>query len=72
MAKKDKDMMDSSPKVKISRGERIFGVFNVIILGVAARSMDFSKEQWLKVIADTVPQKTIEINQKAFIAGFEG
>ena len=32
MAKKDKDMMDSSPKVKISRGERIFGVFNVIIL----------------------------------------
>ena len=32
MAKKDKDMMDSSPRVKISRGERIFGVFNVIIL----------------------------------------
>lgn len=25
-------MMDSSPRVKISRGERIFGVFNVIIL----------------------------------------
>lgn len=46
--------------------------FNVIILGVAARSMDFTKEQWLDVIADTVPQKTIEINQKAFIAGFEG
>ena len=32
MAKKDKDMMDSSPKVKLSRGERIFGVCNVIIL----------------------------------------
>ena len=46
--------------------------FNVIILGVAARSMDFTKEQWLDVIANTVPQKTIEINQKAFIAGFEG
>ncbi len=34
MAKKDKDMMDSSPKVKLSRGERIFGVFNVIILSL--------------------------------------
>lgn len=34
MAKKDKDMMDSSPRVKISRGERIFGVFNVIILSL--------------------------------------
>ncbi len=32
MAKKDKDMLDSSPKVKLSRGERIFGVCNVIIL----------------------------------------
>lgn len=46
--------------------------FNVIILGVAARSMDFSKEQWLEVIAETVPPKTIEINQKAFVAGYEG
>lgn len=32
MAKKDKDMMDSSPKVKISRGERIFGICNIILL----------------------------------------
>lgn len=45
--------------------------FNVVILGVAAKSMDFSKEQWLEVIEETVPEKTIEINQKAFIAGFE-
>lgn len=45
--------------------------FNVIILGLAAKSMDFTKEQWLNVIAATVPPKTIEINQKAFICGFE-
>ena len=34
MAKKDLDMMDSGAKVKISRGERIFGVFNIIILSL--------------------------------------
>lgn len=34
MAKVDKDMLDSSAKVKISRGERIFGVFNIIILSL--------------------------------------
>ena len=45
--------------------------FNVIILGVAAKSMDFTKEQWLDVIAETVPAKTVEMNQKAFIVGFE-
>ena len=47
-------------------------VFNIIVLGVAARHMDFSKEAWLKVIEKTVPPKTIEINQKAFLLGFEG
>lgn len=46
-------------------------VFNTIIIGVAARNMDFPKEQWLDVIGNTVPAKTVEINQKAFKVGFE-
>ena len=46
-------------------------VFNNIVLGVAAQHMDFSKEDWLDVIAKTVPPKTIEINQKAFLVGYE-
>lgn len=46
-------------------------VFNNIILGLAAQHMDFAKEDWLKVIENTVPPKTIEINQKAFITGLE-
>ncbi len=44
--------------------------FNVIVLGMAARHMDFSKEDWLKVIENTVPEKTIEINKKAFMLGY--
>ena len=47
-------------------------VFNIIVLGVAARHMDFSKEAWLNVIEKTVPPKTVEINKKAFLLGFEG
>lgn len=47
-------------------------VFNIIVLGMAARQMDFSKEAWLNVIEKTVPPKTIEINKKAFLLGFEG
>ncbi len=45
-------------------------VFNNIVLGMAARHMDFTKEQWLEVIASKVPPKTVEINQKAFLAGY--
>ena len=45
--------------------------FNVIVLGLAAKHMDFSEEEWLKVIENTVPPKTVEINKKAFKQGFE-
>lgn len=45
--------------------------FNVIVLGIAAQHMDFSKEAWLSVIERTVPPKTVEINRKAFLLGFE-
>ncbi len=46
--------------------------FNVIVLGMAAKHMDFSKESWLNVIKSTVPPKTIEMNEKAFLLGYEG
>lgn len=45
-------------------------VFNTIIIGVAAKQMNFTKEEWLKVIENTVPPKTVEINKKAFETGY--
>ena len=45
-------------------------VFNTIIIGVAAKKMEFAKEDWIKVIESTVPAKTIDINVKAFEAGY--
>ena len=45
-------------------------VFNTIIIGVTAKYMDFPKEDWLTVIEETVPAKTIEINKAAFEAGY--
>ena len=45
-------------------------VFNLIVLGVAAQHMDFTKEQWYEVIEKTVPPKTIELNKKAFDVGY--
>ena len=45
-------------------------VFNMIVLGVAAQHMDFSKEDWYKLIESTVPPKTIEINKAAFDVGY--
>ncbi len=59
------DAMDEALKLGNSR------VFNVIILGAAAKRMDFPKEQWIEVIKNTVPPKTVDINVKAFERGYE-
>ena len=45
-------------------------VFNVIVLGVAARHMDFTKEQWFDVIEKTVKPKFIDMNKQAFERGY--
>ena len=46
-------------------------VLNSVVLGYAAKFIGFEKDTWLDVIAATVPAKTIEINQKAFLQGYE-
>lgn len=60
------DAMSEALKLGSSR------CFNVIVLGMAAKHMEFSKEQWLKVIEDTVPVKTVDMNKQAFLRGYEG
>ena len=59
-----KEALEEAKKIGNSR------VFNLIVLGVAAQHMDFTKEQWYEVIEKTVPPKTIEINKKAFDVGY--
>ena len=58
------DAMEEAKKLGNSK------VFNIIVLGMAARHMDFSEQAWLEVIEKTVPPKTVDINKKAFLAGY--
>ena len=44
--------------------------FNVVILGMAARHMDYKVEDWYNIIEKTVKPATIEVNKKAFDAGY--
>lgn len=46
-------------------------VLNSVVLGLAAKHIGFSEEEWLEVLRSTVPPKTIEINTQAFKAGYE-
>ncbi len=45
-------------------------VLNSVILGFAAKHIGFDKDLWLKIIAQTVPPKTVELNEAAFLKGY--
>ena len=45
-------------------------VLNSVVLGFSAKYIGFTVEDWLSMVEKTVPQKTIEINKKAFMAGY--
>ncbi len=47
-------------------------VANIYLLGVLNQSLNISKDIWVKVIKERVPQKAIDVNIKAFERGFEG
>ncbi len=46
-------------------------VLNCVVLGLAAKHMEFEKEEWLRVLAATVPPKTVALNTAAFEAGYQ-
>lgn len=42
---------------------------NVVLMGAASKSMEFSEEIWNSAIESCVPQKFLELNKKAFVSG---
>ncbi len=46
-------------------------VLNTVVLGASAKVIGFSKEQWIETVKKTVPPKTVEVNEKAFLAGYD-
>ena len=43
---------------------------NIVLLGISAKYLGLDKEECLAAIRATVPQKTIEVNERAFELGY--
>ncbi len=43
---------------------------NVVLIGVLAKSSEIAYEKWIETIKSTVPEKFLEVNLKAFDAGY--
>lgn len=46
-------------------------VANTIILGMLASQLTFESQAWLEIIKERVPKKAVEINEKAFMYGYD-
>ncbi len=42
---------------------------NLVLMGRLSKYFDFTEEEWMKAIEDSVPQKFLEMNKKAFALG---
>ena len=42
---------------------------NIVLMGHLSRYFDFSEEQWMEAIEQSVPSKFLELNKSAFIMG---
>ena len=56
---------------KIARELGNSKVLNSVVLGFASKFVGFDEKAWLDTVASTVPPKTVDINVKAFMAGYE-
>jgi indolepyruvate ferredoxin oxidoreductase beta subunit len=44
---------------------------NVVLLGAASRVLPFAPESWSRGLAAAVPEKILEVNERAFALGRE-
>lgn len=44
---------------------------NVVLLGAMAKQMDVEKEIWLRAVENSVPERFLELNRKAFELGYQ-
>lgn len=56
--------------LKIAKEVGMAKVLNTVVLGFSAKQIGFELNDWISVLEQTVPQKTIELNKNAFMAGY--
>ncbi|NLK98383.1 indolepyruvate oxidoreductase subunit beta [Defluviitalea saccharophila] len=57
--------------LKIARELGNIRVLNTVLLGILAKNLGLEKNEWEEAIERVVPPKTIELNKKAFLTGYE-
>ena len=66
------DLVDFSPVDALTLAGEAGSIkaVNVVLIGMLARRTEIPYEEWIETVKTTVPAKFLEINLKAFEAGY--
>ena len=63
--------VDAFDALKLAEEAGSSKAVNIVLMGHLSKNFDFTLEEWMDAIAQSVPAKFLELNQKAFILGRE-
>ncbi len=69
--KEDYPNVIAVPALEMARECGSIKAVNVVMIGVMARSIKVDKDIWIKAIENTVKPQFVDMNIKAFLAGYE-
>ena len=69
--KEDYPNVIAVPALEMARKCGSIKAVNVVMIGVMARSIKVDKDIWIKAIENTVKPQFVDMNIKAFLAGYE-
>ena len=61
--------LDAFDALKIAEEAGSAKAVNIALMGRLSKYFDFTVEEWMKAIEDSVPPKFLELNKKAFLLG---
>jgi indolepyruvate ferredoxin oxidoreductase beta subunit len=62
--------MNSIDALKIATECGNIKAVNIVLIGLLAKTSNIDKEIWLEAMAEVIPQKILDVNLKAFDAGY--
>ncbi len=63
--------VDAFDALKLAEEAGSSKAVNIVLMGHLSRNFDFTLEEWMEAIEQSVPSKFLELNKKAFLLGRE-
>ena len=64
--------VDAFDALKLAEQAGSSKAVNIVLMGHLSQYFDFTLEEWMTAIEQSVPPKFLELNKKAFLLGREG